>query len=76
MVNSHQPEKTDATPDLSVVILTHNNRELLRSCLLSISRHTRKIKTEIIIVDNASQDGTGEMIKKDFVLIRQLKKRS
>jgi len=53
-------------PDLSLVILTHNTKELLRSCLKSIYERTREIRFEVIVVDNCSTDGTGEMVRSHF----------
>lgn len=51
---------------LSINICTYNNRDFLRNCLISIYKKIRDIQYEIIVVDNASQDGTADMIKKDF----------
>lgn len=53
-------------PDLSIIILTHNTRELLKAAVLSIKERTNEISFETIVVDNASSDGTKEMIKSDF----------
>lgn len=54
--------------DLSVVILSFNTREVLRNCLASVladvARAGREI--EIIVVDNASTDGSPEMVASDF----------
>ncbi len=44
---------------LSVVITTHNNQDLIRSCLKSVS-----FADEIIVVDNASIDDTVQVAKK------------
>lgn len=52
--------------DLSINICTYNNRDFLRNCLISIYKQIKDIKFEIIIVDNASQDRTADMIKKGF----------
>ncbi len=47
---------------LSVVIVSWNTRELLDGCLHSVVHNTKidRISTEIIVVDNASADGTVE----------------
>lgn len=52
--------------DLSIVILSYNTKELLRECITSIKRNTDKISYEIIVVDNASSDGSAEMVAKEF----------
>jgi GT2 family glycosyltransferase len=52
--------------DLSVIILTHNTMELLRTALSSIYKGTKDISFEIIVVDNNSVDGTSEMMGADF----------
>lgn len=46
----------------SIIILTHNNLHLTRSCIESIFRNTLWPNLELIIVDNASTDGTREYL--------------
>jgi len=48
--------------DYVVVLVTHNRIELLRECLEHIEKQTIKART-VIIVDNASIDGTAEYLK-------------
>ncbi len=43
---------------VSVVVVTYNNLELTRMCLDSIERHSDYPNLEVIVVDNASVDGT------------------
>ena len=52
-------------PDLSVIIVSYNTRELLRACLQSL-RESRGLELEVIVVDNASSDGSGEMTATTF----------
>lgn len=47
----------------SIVIVTWNQREIVRQCLDSLNRYARDPNIEIIIVDNSSADGTPEMIR-------------
>ena len=47
----------------SIIIPTFNNIEYTKACIASIQSGTRKGDYEIIIVDNASVDGTKEYIK-------------
>jgi GT2 family glycosyltransferase len=49
-------------PLVSVIIATHNKRELLKLCLESVLRTTYPY-FEVITIDNASSDGTVKMIK-------------
>jgi len=52
--------------DVSIVIVTYNSEEQIKACLTSISRSSIKIRHQIIVVDNNSQDQTVEIIKSDF----------
>jgi hypothetical protein len=56
--------------ELSVCIVTYKAREWLRQCLDSIYENTRLTNLEIIVVDNGSRDGTGEMLARDFPKVR------
>ncbi len=56
--------------DLSVVILSWNVRNLLRQCLDSVLNHPRPTATEIIVVDNASSDGSAEMVRAEFPQVK------
>ena len=47
-----------SSPRASIVIVTHNQLSLTRLCLESIIRNTRRTNIEVIVVDNASTDGT------------------
>ncbi len=52
--------------DLSIVILNYNTREQLRTCLESVRAEGSTIDTEVIVVDNASSDGSADMVAADF----------
>jgi GT2 family glycosyltransferase len=63
----------ESCPDLSVVIVSWNTRELLRECLKSILGRPQGIDCEVIVVDNASADGSPDMVAAEFpaaVLLR------
>ena len=51
---------------LSVIIVNYNVKNLLRDCLFSVQKAAHSIDTEIIVVDNASSDGSLEMLKAEF----------
>lgn len=46
---------------ISVIVVSYNTREKLRRCLECIERHH-----EVIVIDNASADGSPEMVRNDF----------
>ena len=56
--------------EISVVIVNWNTRELLKSCLTSVIRTAVGLACEIIVVDNASQDGSTDMVRQDFPNVR------
>lgn len=53
-------------PKVSIIILTYNNLSLTQKCLDSIAEHTDYPNTELIIVDNASTDGTQQYLTSRF----------
>lgn len=58
---------------LSIVITSWNTRELLRRCLDSVAAATREIESEVIVVDNGSNDGSAELVAMrfpDVILLR------
>lgn len=60
---------------LSVIILSYNTKEFLKNCLNSVvsSDGFRKDELEIIVVDNASVDGSAEMVSKKFTRVNLIK---
>ena len=59
-------------PEVSVVIVSFNTRDILRRCLLAIYEFTKRVTFEIIVVDNASTDGTAEAIQAGFPSVKLL----
>ncbi len=53
---------------VSIVVITKDTRELLKDCLKSVTDDTslRSLGIETIIIDNASRDGTGSMVRQEF----------
>lgn len=51
---------------LSICIVNWNTRDYLRACLASIGTHPPDVPYEIIVVDNASQDVSAEMVREQF----------
>ena len=56
--------------DLSITIVSYNTKDLLKQCIKSIYEHTKNISFEIIVVDNASCDGSVEMLKSEFPTVK------
>ncbi len=56
-------------PEISVIVINWNRRELLRSCLASVAAQ-RGADFETIVVDNGSDDGSREMLARDFPSVR------
>lgn len=56
------------TPDLSVIIVPHRTRDIVRDCLASLTTGggAEGLRCEIIVVDNDSGDGTVEMVASEF----------
>ena len=57
-------------PDISVVIVSYKVPELLRACLASLQREAAGTSYEVIVVENASGDGTAEMVRDEFPVVR------
>lgn len=51
---------------LSVIILNWNTEKLLKNCLQTVFKQTKGLDFEVIVVDNASADGSKTMVKKEF----------
>ncbi len=59
--------------DLSIIVVNWNTREMTRDCLQSVFDGLGDLDAEVILVDNASEDGSADMVAADFpqaVLIR------
>lgn len=55
-----------ATPTLSIVIVNFNTRELLKACLRSVEASRTAWPWELFVVDNASADGSADMVAAEF----------
>ena len=52
--------------DVSIVIVSFNTRDLLRECLLSVFCTGGLLRIQVIVVDNASTDGSPTMVEREF----------
>lgn len=62
-----------AYPDVSVIIVSYNTKELLLKCIESVRRFTKKVLCELIVVDNGSIDGSVGKIKNQILKIKNTK---
>lgn len=52
--------------EVTAIVVAWNTRALLEECLASILATTTELKVEVIVVDNASTDGTREMLSSRY----------
>jgi GT2 family glycosyltransferase len=71
-VNPMHARTIDPKPvlDLSVVIVNWNTRDLLDRCLQHVFASQGDISMEVIVVDNASSDGSPEMVRQKYPHVR------
>lgn len=63
-------EKNTSQLDLSVVVVCFNDREVLLPCLASLEAARSGLATEVVVVDNASKDGSVSAVRKHFPKVR------
>lgn len=63
------------TVDVSVVIVTYSSRRHMDACLSSLREHTRGVSYEVIVVDNASADGTTAYVEQNYPWARVIARR-
>lgn len=56
--------------DLSIIIVSWNTRDLLEQCLASVFASPPACAFEVWVVDNASTDGSNEMVRRRFPQVR------
>lgn len=61
-------------PEVSIIIVSYNTRDMTISCIRSIIKETSKHKYEILVIDNNSQDGSAEAIEKEFPQVNLIKR--
>ena len=55
-----------AAPGLEVIVVSYRCERLLHDCLLAVREHPPDRELQIHVVDNASGDGTAEMVAREF----------
>jgi GT2 family glycosyltransferase len=59
--------------ELSIIIVSFNTRDLLRECLAAVQKEAASLRAEIFVVDNASSDGSADMVEREFPAIELLR---
>src|SRR4030043_1278166 len=65
-MNNYRPEHKSGEIDISVIIVNWNTKELIQNCLASVYRAMGNLSFEIIVVDNASSDGSLLLLDKKY----------
>ncbi len=63
-------EFDDRKIDVSIVIVSYNTCNVLRDCLRSVEEKTQGVGYEVVVVDNASKDGSQEMVQEEFPWVK------
>ncbi len=58
--------------DVSVIIINWNSKSYVRDCVHSLYKETSGIRFEVIVLDNATRDGCGEMLAAEFPAARYI----
>ena len=56
--------------DVSIIVVAWNVRQLLYDCLKSVYEETKGVDFEVIYVDNASEDGSIDMVRDEFPAVK------
>jgi GT2 family glycosyltransferase len=56
--------------ELSIIIISYNVKEYLKQALISVAEAAKEIHHEIIVVDNHSYDGSDDMVRREFKLVK------
>ncbi|MBT8387867.1 MAG: glycosyltransferase [Ignavibacteria bacterium] len=62
--------------DLSIIIVNYNVKEFLQNLLHSIDKASQNLSSEIIVVDNASDDGSIELLKSKFPSVKLIENKT
>ena len=56
--------------DVAILIVSYNTSEELDACVRSLHDHPPRVSHEIVVIDNASADGSADMIRRRFPRVR------
>jgi N-acetylglucosaminyl-diphospho-decaprenol L-rhamnosyltransferase len=69
--DSHTAESAEIA-DLAIVVVSANSAHWLERCLVTVFEHAGDATLEVVVVDNASTDGTRELVESRFPQVRVL----
>ncbi len=52
--------------DVSIIIVNYNVRDFLNNALISVLRALEGMEGEVFVVDNASDDGSSDLVRQVF----------
>ena len=67
------PPEAAGVVDLSILVISWNTLEMTRDCLASVMERLGGLSAEVILVDNASSDGSAEMVAAEFPTVRLIR---
>lgn len=65
--------ENNPAPDISIVIVSFNTAALTRQCLEKAQACATDLRCEVIVVDNASHDGSADMVAAEFPQVRLIR---
>lgn len=71
----HPTVHSDRSPTVGVVVVSYNSAEWLHRCLSSVPEASQRHESSVIVIDNASEDGSADLVASEFPgvqLIRSL----
>lgn len=68
VINKHNSNKR-----ISAIILMHNNENIIRRILSTITNHGKSYLKEVIVVDNASTDSGAFIVEKEFPSVKLIR---
>ena len=52
--------------DVTAIIVNYNTKELLQPCIAALRASAAGLRLQVVIVDNASRDGSGQVLRAEF----------
>ena len=59
--------------DVSIILVSYNTKQLTKECIKSIYEKTEEVNFDIWVVDNASHDGSAQMVEEEFPSVNLIK---